>query len=287
LNRASTTYFAVVGYNNINGFNPNVTTASWSDPYAGNIGTTTTLGGAGQNVVNIYHSIMVVSNATLTVAPGTTLLFAPGTSLTVAQGALVANGTALAPIIFDSANDTSGGTAAPGDWGGVMLEGGASTSSLQFVEILYGGGLTLNTCSPTVQAFTANGNIPWGLGLSNGASLTTSAALLTGNGVGAEQLDSASLTIQNSVIQNNHTNAWAAGNQAMNAISNWWGTGTSAAIAALLAGNVSHNPFLTYEPLLTPALATSNGSTQVGGSNVLLQLACRTAVSMRLSEDLF
>jgi choice-of-anchor C domain-containing protein len=115
LDRTKTTYFAVVGYNNTNGFNPNVTTASWSDPYAGNIGTTTTLGGAGQSVINIYHSIVVVSNAELMVTPGTTLLFAPGTSLTVAQGALVANGTALAPIILDSANNTPGGTPAPGD----------------------------------------------------------------------------------------------------------------------------------------------------------------------------
>ncbi len=48
---------------------------------------------------------------------------------------------------------------------------------------------------------------------------------------------------------------------------------------------MSYTPFLTYEPLLTPALGTSNGLTQVGSSNVVLQLACRTAVSMRLSED--
>ncbi len=122
--------------------------------------------------------------------------------------------------------------------------------------------------------------------MSNGASLTTSAALLSGNGIGAEQLDSASLTIQNSVIQNNQTNAWGAGSLAMNATSNWWGTGAQAGITALLAGDVSYNPFLTYEPLLTPALGTSNGLMQVGGSNVVLQLACRTAVSMRVSEDL-
>jgi choice-of-anchor C domain-containing protein len=285
LNRANTTYFAVVGYNNLNGFNPNVTTASWSDPYAGNIGTTTTLGGAGQSVLNIYHSMVVVSNAALIVEPGTTLLFAPGTSLTVEQGALVANGTALAPIILDSASDVPGGTPAAGDWGGVTLEGGAGTSSLQFVEILHGGGLTLSACSPSVQAFTATANAPWGLGLSNGASLTTSAALLTGNSIGAEQLDSSSLTIQNSVIQNNNTNGWAAGSLAMDAISNWWGTATQAGLEALLVGNVSYNPFLTYEPLLTPALGTVNGSTQTGSSNVLLELACRTAVSMRVSED--
>jgi hypothetical protein len=284
LDRTTTTYFAVVGYNNTNGFNTAVTTAPFTDPYAGNIGQTTTIGGAGQTV-NIYHSIVVVSNASLIVPAGTTLLFSPGTSLTVAQGALVANGTALAPVIFDSANDIPGGTPAAGDWGGVTLEGGAGTSSLNFVEILYGCGLTLNTCSPVVQAFTANNNVPCGLVLSNGASLNTAAALLTGNGIGVELSDSSSLTIQNSVILNNNTNAWAPGSLPMNATSDWWGTGKQAGVAALVAGNVSFNPFLTNEPLLTPALGTASGSTQVGGSNVLLQLACRTAISMRLSED--
>ncbi len=46
LDRTKTTHFAVVGYNNTNGFNPNVTTAAWSDPYAGNITANTTIGGA-------------------------------------------------------------------------------------------------------------------------------------------------------------------------------------------------------------------------------------------------
>ena len=285
LNRTQTNYFAVVGYNNTNGFNPQVTTAAWTDPYAGNIGVTTAIGGAGQSAVNIYHSIVVVSNAALIVAPGTTLRFAPGTSLTVAQGALVADGTALAPIIFDSANDVPGLTPAPGDWGGITLAAGAGTSSLEFVEILYGGGLSVNGCTPTVQALTATGNTPWGLGLSSGAVLNTGAALLTGNGIGAEQLDTASLTLTNSVILNNNTNAWAAGSLAMNGASNWWGSATQTNVAALLAGNVLYTPFLTYEPLLTPALGTSNGLTQVGGAAVLLQLACRTAVAMRLSED--
>ena len=148
LNRTNTYYFAVVGFNDTNGFNPNVTTATWSDPYSGNITANTSIGGAGQSVVNIYHSMVVLNNATLTIQPGTTLLFAPGTSLTVQQGSLAANGTALAPIILDSANDTPGNTPAAGDWGGVTLGSGAGSSSLNFVEILYGGGLTVSGCSP-------------------------------------------------------------------------------------------------------------------------------------------
>src|SRR5208282_6234587 len=90
---------------------------------------------------------------------------------------------------------------------------------------------------------------------------------------------------QNSVIENNSTNAWAAGSAVMNAVSNWWGTAVQGTLTPLLAGNVSSTPFLTYEPVLTPAIGTSNGVTQVGSSSVVLQLACRTATSMRLSED--
>ncbi len=72
---------------------------------------------------------------------------------------------------------------------------------------------------------------------------------------------------------------------ALNAVSNWWGTATPGSLASLLAGNVSYSPFLTFEPVLTPAIGTSNGLTQVAAPSVVLQLACRTATSMRLSED--
>ena len=286
LDRTKTYYFAVVGYNADNNFNSSVTTGTWSDPYAGTIGVNTTIGGAAPGAVNIYSSIVVANNATLTVQPGTTLLFAPGTSLTVQDGALVANGTALAPIIFDSANDVSGGTPAAGDWAGVTLGGGAGNSSLQFVEILYGGGLTINACAPAVQALTANFNKPDGLALEGGANLTTSSALINGNQVGVQQSDTSLLTIEGSVIQNNTVNAGAAGSIPMNAVSNWWGTPTQSDLTPLLTGNVLYSPFLGYEPLLTPAIGGSNGVTQVGSDSVNLELACRTAASMRVSEDL-
>ena len=208
LDRTKTNYFAVVGFNAADNFYPDVFTAAWTDPYAGTIGVNTTIGGSAPGVVPIYRSIVVASNATLTLQPGTTLLFAPGTSLTVAQGRLTANGTALAPVILDSAHDVSGGSPAPGDWGGVTLGSGAGASSLQFVEILYGAGLTLNGCAPSVQALTANFNTPSGLLLESGATLTTASALVSGNQVGVQQSDTAVLNIGGSVIQNNLTNAW-------------------------------------------------------------------------------
>ena len=285
LDRTHPYYFAVVGFNGTNGFNPSVTTAGWTDPYAGNLGVNTTIGGGAPSVVDIYQSIVVASNATLTIQPGTTLRFAPGTSLAVQQGILTANGSALAPIVFNSANDSPGNTPAAGDWGGITLGPGAEFSVLRFVEVLYGGGLTLNGCSPVVDAFTANYNTPWGLGLKGGASLATTNALLTFDSVGAVQTDTSVLTLWNSVLLSNPTNALATGAATMNAISNWWGTAVATNIPAKLSGSVAYNPFLTYEPLLTPALGASNGVTQVGTSSVNLELACRTADTFRLSED--
>ena len=285
LDRTLTYYFAVVGYNATNGFNPVVAAAGWSDPYAGAITANTTIGVAGPSTVNIYQSIVVTNSAVLTITPGTTLLFNPGTSLTVAQGQLQANGTALAPIIFDSANDTPGNTPAPGDWGGVTLGSGAGASSLNFVEIFYGGGLTISGCAPTVQAFTAANNTA-GLLLNHGSVLNTTAALLAGNGLGLAQWDTAALTLRNSVVLNNATNAWNAGASALTVTSNYWGSASAGDFTPLFQGAVTYTPFLTYEPLLTPAVATASGGAQVSSPAVPLVLACRTADAMRLSENI-
>ncbi|MGA2863269.1 MAG: FG-GAP-like repeat-containing protein [Verrucomicrobiota bacterium] len=285
LDRTRTYYFAVVGFNGNNAFNPNVTTASWSDPYAGSLALSTTIGGAGQGTVDILQSITVVSNAVLTIPPGTRLRFAPGTSLTIQQGALNANGTPLDPIVFTSANDQPGLTPAAGDWNGVFLGGGAGSSVLRHVFVNYGAGLTLSNCAPTVDAFTASFNTPAGLTLTNGALLNTTNALLTLNGIGAQQLGSGQLGLHNSVIRNNGTNALALGGLTLSATGNWWGSATPADIDALLQGAVDRSLFLTGEPLLTPAIGTVNNVTQVGSQSVNLRLACRTADGMRLSED--
>ena len=56
-------------------------------------------------------------------------------------------------------------------------------------------------------------------------------------------------------------------------------------MTASVQGAVTTSPFLTSEPLLTPAIGTVGGVTQVGSPFAPLRLACRTAVSLRLSED--
>jgi hypothetical protein len=283
LDRTRIYYFAVVGFNGNGGLNPNVTSAMWSDPLAGDIAANMTIGGSGQ-VVDIFNDIHLVNNAVLTIAPGTTVRFAADTSLTVAQGAIHANGTALDPIIFTSQNDPSNGPA-PGDWDGIVLGAGAGASVLRHVFVNYGADLTISNCTATIEAFTAYYNIGAGLNLLGTASLGTADALLAFNGLGARQFDSAQLTIRNSVLKNNGTNAQAAGSSSLIATQNWWGSTVAADIGASVRGAVTHSGFLTHEPLLTPAVGTSNNITQTGSRLLDLRLACRTAEAMRLSED--
>jgi hypothetical protein len=285
LDRTRTYYFAIVGFNVNTQFNAAVTTASWSDPYAGNIATSLTLGGAGQGVVDILQDMTVVNNAVVSIPAGTTVRFAPGKALTVQQGALVANGTALDPITFTSANDQPGLSPNAGDWKGILLGSASGNSSLRHVFVKFGAGLVVSNCAPAVDAFTALYNIPAGLTITNGASLNSTNMLLAYNGIGARQLGSGGLTIRGSVLKNNETNALALGGAAMNAQGNWWGSSVTADIDATIRGTVDRVSFLVSEPLLTPAIGTSNNVSQVGSPIVNLRLACRTADTMRLSED--
>ena len=285
LDRAKSWYFAVVGVNGSTAFNPNVTAVVWTDPYAGTVSANLTLGGAGQATVDVLHSITVVNNAVLTILPGTAVRFAAGAGLTVQQGSLNASGTALDPIVLTSANDQPGSTPAPGDWNGVVLGSGAGASVLRQVFVNYGAGLTLSNCSPTVEAFTAFNNTIAGLTVIDGSVLNTTNALLAYNVIGAQQLGSGQLTIINSSIKNNGTNALGLNGLNLRANQDWWGSANPLDIDASLRGTVDRTGFLSGEPLLTPALGALNNVTQVGSQTVNLRLACRTAAAMRLSED--
>jgi hypothetical protein len=285
LDRTRTWYFAVVGYNVNSAFNPAVTPASWSDPYAGSISANLTLGGAGQGTVDVLQGMTVINNAVVTIPAGTTLRFAPGTSLVVQQGQLNANGTALDPIVFTSANDQAGRTPAAADWGGLVLGSGAGNSLLRHVFVKYAAGLTLSNCAPTVDAFSAFYNLPAGLTLRGTASLVTSNTLLALNGIGAQQLGSGVGRIVGSDLKNNLTNALAAGGGSLVATQNWWGSAVAGDVAASVQGPVTTTGFLTSEPVLTPAIGTVSNVTQVGSPAVDLRLACRTADALRLSED--
>ena len=285
LDRSKKYFFAVVGVNATNGFIPVVTSRPWSDPYAGNITANLTIGGLDQTV-DIYQSMVVTNGATLTINAGTTLRFAGGTGITVEQGVIRADGTALDPILLTSSLGANGGSPAAGDWAGLLVRGTAANSSrLAHVWIKYGQGLVLDNATPVVDAFSAVYNMPSGLRLTNGAVLITRDALISLNQVGLMQSDTARLTVTNSVIKNNATNAWARGSLGLVATQNWWGTPLQSEVSSRLAGNVDASAFLDYEPLLTPAAGVVGGLTKVSSQSVELKLACRTAESMRASEN--
>lgn len=287
LDRRPVRYFAVVGVNDAGQHIAGVSATAWSDPYGGDVTADLTMGGGEQRVIAIHHTLTVSAGAILTVMPGTTLHFAPGTGLLVASGALMAEGTALEPIVFTSAADTAGGSPQPGDWEGVTLSAGASGSILDHVVVRYGRGLHLTDVAPTVEAFSALYNAGAGLLVDGaaGASLTTTAALVCYNAVGVRSADNGWLEISDSVIRDNARDAVAAGSQPLTATGNWWGAVDTGQIQAALDGDVGFEPFLDHAPLLTPAAGTSDGRTQVTAAQVDLRLACRTAEEMRLSED--
>lgn len=74
----------------------------------------------GQAVVNVT----IGSGATLTIEPGTTIKAVGQIALVIDKGAkIMAEGTAAEPIVFTSAK--AEGTRAPGDWGGLIINGEA------------------------------------------------------------------------------------------------------------------------------------------------------------------
>ncbi|MBW2108670.1 MAG: hypothetical protein JRI36_08410, partial [Deltaproteobacteria bacterium] len=289
LDRSKTYYFAVVGYNQADQFATNVTTATWSDPYTGGITMDTTIGGGDQKEIAIHQTIIVTAGATLTIEPGTTLYFAPGTGINIQDGALIAEGTAIAPVVFTSEQDQGDGTPAPGDWNGVTLGAGDTGSVLRHVFVNYGRGLHINGCTPTVEAFTGLSNSGSGLLVSNGGQLTTSEALLQYNEIGAAIENGGQLTITGSVIKYNTTNAASDNTETMEAQGNWWGSADTDTIESGLMGDVDYDdlltPFLTEEPVLTPALDTADGEILVGSQQIDLLLAARNGEEMRVSED--
>jgi hypothetical protein len=227
---------------------------------------------------------MVVKNAAaLTIQPETTLAFAPGTGIMVDGGKLLLQGTALKPVIFTS-NKAALGTAAPGDWEGMVIGSGDTGSILNHVFVEYGKGLSIDGSTPQVAAYTARYNSGAGLLVKNGGSLTTAEALLSFNAVGAAVETAGNLTISQSVIKNNSAyNASSDGNRTLTAKGNWWGAVNGA--GSTVTGSVDASDFLTYEPVLTPAIGTATGGGEFSIRTIELVLAGRNAEEMRLSED--
>jgi hypothetical protein len=76
--------------------------------------------------VTIQDSIAVREGATLTIEPGARIAFKTNVYLNIAEGKLLAQGSADAPILFTSADDSPN----PGDWVGITFEENAKKGSI-------------------------------------------------------------------------------------------------------------------------------------------------------------
>lgn len=111
----------------------------------------------------VTGNILVSSGATLTIEPGVIVKFDSAKALQI-DGELIANGTAGARIVFTSNRSIP----APGDWGRIQFSNFSvdavinssgqylSGSSLQFCDIMYGGGaggaqLLIDQSSPFIE----------------------------------------------------------------------------------------------------------------------------------------
>jgi hypothetical protein len=93
------------------------------------------------------------NSGTLTIEPGTKIIGLKGSSLIINKGAnLQAIGTETAPIVMTSSNLATGGVAASGDWGGLVLVGDAPANiGIGLVEgypnpFMYGGSNPAYSC---------------------------------------------------------------------------------------------------------------------------------------------
>ena len=288
LDRSTTFYYAVVGYNRLDAQNPAVTAVQWSDPLAGNLSTDQTFGGPDEPIIDILSPLTITNGATLTVLPGTQLRFASGASLTVNAGRLLAVGTAFDPIRFTSAQDDGAAPLpAAGDWDGIVLADPAAISQLQHVWIQYGGGLAVSGADPVVDALAVVDNDGPGIQVSGGASFTATEVLFAFNASGlvAEEASTAA-TVSDSVFLNNSGFAAQAGaGAAITAQGNFWGSVDPAAIAAQVNGTVDSSGFLNTEPILGADFDLDLATLLTTNGRVPLILGALNASAYRVSED--
>jgi len=152
-------------------------------------------GGLAPGVYNVVGNLTVAAGQTWTLSAGVILKFTSGYQVTV-DGTMIANGTAISPVIFtDDADDTAGGdtngngpsVGAPGSWRGIIFNATASTSSLNYMDVRYGGSsfvpnITLNTCNLTMTNCISRDNFSHGMQCNSNSLPTVSNCAFIGNG---------------------------------------------------------------------------------------------------------
>ncbi|WP_426166032.1 hypothetical protein [Pseudoduganella sp. R-34] len=96
--------------------------------------------------------VAIEAGAVLTIEPGVTVRLGANANLVVSDGALRAEGSAATPIVLTSASDVPSGSPAPGAWGNLtFMEGAASSTRLEWVQVNYGKGIRIQGASPILN----------------------------------------------------------------------------------------------------------------------------------------
>ncbi len=167
---------------------------------SGNITSDTTWGLAGSPYVvtgdiTVYHTSRTNGEyfRKLTIEPGVEVRFNPGTGLYIGKdysgsygyyGALEAQGTAAAPIVFTS-NSTS---ALPGDWKGIYFRNPSKDSAgllehciVEFAGLTHNANIFLASASPTIKNCALQYGGSRGIYADNGSSPLIQDNIFTGN----------------------------------------------------------------------------------------------------------
>jgi methionine-rich copper-binding protein CopC len=201
--------------------------------------------------------------AALTIEPGVEVRFSPGTGLYIGKylntsysywGALKAQGTAEAPVIFTS----NAPVPAPGDWKGIYFTSAIDPAAtfLEHSVVEYGGhtnnaDIYLSNSKPTVQYNTIrncghSGLIVNGTG-GNGATIHCNNFRDNLHGVYTQGNAQPSLQ-GNNFLHNLNYGIYNASGSLILAENNWWGDAAGAnATGDKIYGNVDFAPWLTAE----------------------------------------
>jgi hypothetical protein len=168
-------------------------TGNYVQPLGTTITANTTWSG---NITIPSGGVTINSGVTLTISAGSNLAFGSGGSIVV-NGALIAQGTSSAPVVFTSASSTP----APGDWSGIYLYGGPDIIQYCTVQYATMGIAAYSANTHTIDHTTIANCSSYGIyGATSQVIVTNSTIQQSQGGVG---LNNSYATFSNTRIQNN------------------------------------------------------------------------------------
>lgn len=237
----------------------------------------------GSSISTATSSVVINSNANLTIDPGVVVKFAfPGSAIIInANGTLNANGTESQPVYFtsikddtvggDTNNDGSASSPVSKDWSRIELSSSSATANISHAIMRYGGDRWLwYSQGATIRSF---GN----LSLSHSSISASEDGLTVGGGTANINLSeifnnsfsgisqgAGTVNISNSSIHDNADyGAYSTGPNIMNAQNNFWGDSTGPYHSILnlnglgnrVSDNVNFIPWLLQSPLNPPTIS--------------------------------